>query len=47
MCDERLNFIKLFPQKNKSQQFANFPQTQKIYGLSIVTNGHQKSRPMI
>ena len=31
MCDERLSFLKLFPQKNKSQQFANFPQTQNIY----------------
>ena len=32
----RLNFIKLFPQKNKSQQFANFPQTQKYMGYQLL-----------
>ena len=36
MYDVRLNFLKLFPQKKKSQQFTNFPQTQNIMGYQLL-----------
>ena len=36
MCEERLSFLKLFPQRNKSQQLANFHKLKNIMGYQLL-----------